>query len=288
MVTSRAGKPKNTIPLISLTTDFGLTDEYVGVMKAVMLRHAPLPPIVDLCHHIEPQNLVQAAFLLRESFRYFPDNTLHVVVVDPGVGTDRKILLVEASGHFFLAPDNGVLSFLSLEDTSATIRQVTNRNLFLTPLSNTFHGRDIFAPVAGALGAGASPGAVGPEITAAEVQRLALPTPHHAPDGTALTGIIIGADHFGNLLTNIHHRDLACLPGDPANLQVRIGDASPIGLAISYGQLPAGSLLALIGSRGYLEIALSGGSAGRHLGAAAGQPVKVEKNALQKRDKNLI
>ncbi|MEJ2689970.1 MAG: SAM-dependent chlorinase/fluorinase, partial [Deltaproteobacteria bacterium] len=267
---------KNRISVISLTTDFGLSDEYVGVMKAVMLRHAPLPPIVDLCHHIGPQNILQAAFLLSDSFRYFPDSTLHVVVVDPGVGTDRKILLVKACGHFFLAPDNGVLSFLPLQDISTAIRQVTNRDLFLCPLSNTFHGRDIFAPVAGALGAGMSPAAVGPQITGDTVRRIALPAPELAAAGKSLTGVVIGVDHFGNLRTNIHHRDLASLASEPDNIQVRIGGASIVGLSASYGDHRPGSLVALIGSRGYLEIALSNGNAGRHLGVNAGQSVTVE------------
>lgn len=273
----------NRIPLISLTTDFGLSDEYVGVMKGVILSRAPLLPIVDLCHQIEPQNIIRASFLLAENFRYFPDNTLHVAVVDPGVGTDRKILLVQACGHFFLAADNGLLSFLPLQDAAITIREVTNRELFLSPLSNTFHGRDIFAPVAGALGAGAPPAEVGPQITAGEVQRIALPSPQRAQDGTALTGIVLGADHFGNLLTNIHHRDLATFTDDPATIRVWLGNASVVGLTTSYGQRPIGSLLALIGSRGYLEIALAGGSAWQHLAVKAGQSVKIEKR-LYKRE----
>lgn len=277
MDTASGGKTTNNIPLISLTTDFGLTDEYVGVMKGVILRCAPLLPIVDLCHHIEPQNLVQAAFLLAASFRYFPGNTLHVVVVDPGVGTERKILLVRGCGHFFLAPDNGVLSFLPLQDDSTAILQVTNRELFLPSVSNTFHGRDIFAPVAGALAAGKPPASVGPRITADEVQRIALPVPHLAPDGASLTGMVIGADHFGNLLTNIHHQDLASLKSDAGNLQVEIGGVCIAGLSSSYGASPAGTLLALIGSRDYLEIALTGGHAGRHLTAAFGQSVLVKK-----------
>lgn len=279
---AESDKPITRIPLISLTTDFGLADEYVGVMKGVILRRAPLLPIVDLCHHIEPQNVVQATFLLAENFRYFPDNSLHVVVVDPGVGTDRKILLAHACNHFFLAPDNGILSFLPRQDGSATIRQVTNRELFLNPLSNTFHGRDIFAPVAGALGSGIPTTAVGPPIAADEIRHVALPAPQHTPDG--LSGIVIGADHFGNLLTNVHQSDLAALQSASGDLRVRIGGALIDGLSTSYGEGRAGCLVALVGSRGYLEIALAGGNAGRHLRVGAGQAVQVEKNTLQKGD----
>ena len=266
------------IPLLSLTTDFGLTDEYVGVMKGVILRGAPQLRIVDLCHHIEPQNVLQAALLLSENFHYFPDNTLHVVVVDPGVGTQRKIILAKACNHLFLAPDNGVLSFILARDDNATIRQVVNRSLFLSPLSNTFHGRDIFAPVAGALGSGLTAAKIGPEIAVDEIRRISWPAPNLAPDGVTLAGTIIGSDHFGNLLTNIHQRDIQGLQAGATALSVHIGGCRIDGLASSYGQQPAGAMVALIGSRGYLEIALSGGNARQHLAAANGQSVAVSKN----------
>ena len=271
------GSSQPNIPLISLTTDFGLTDEYVGVMKGVILRSAPLLTIVDLCHHIEAGNVLQAAFLLSENFHYFPDNSLHVVVVDPGVGTNRKILLARSCRQFFLAPDNGVLSFIVGLDNETCIRQVTNRDLFLTPLSTTFHGRDIFAPVAGALGAGLSAGDVGPATAVDTMQRLTKPSPTLGEDNITLTGMVIGADHFGNLLTNIHQRDLWALPGDPLKLSVHIAGSHIEGLSESYGQRPGGSLVALIGSRGYLEIARSGGNARQYLKVGSGQTLTVRK-----------
>jgi S-adenosylmethionine hydrolase len=266
------------ISFVTLTTDFGLGDEYVGVMKGVILRFAPAARIIDLSHQIEPQNILQAASLLQAGYPYFPLNTLHVVVVDPGVGTNRRILWAKGEHHSFLAPDNGVLSKVIGDDSEAVIRSVTNRDLFLSPLSGTFHGRDIFAPVAGHLAAGLSPSLLGPEIAPGQIIRVDFPEPLLSEDQQGLSGAVTGSDRFGNLLTNIHINDLAGLDADPAKLCVSLGD-NPIGpLQKSYGDKPKGTLLALIGSRGYLEIACSMANARQMLADHLLLPVIVTKS----------
>lgn len=266
---------------VTLTTDFGLDDEYVGVMKGVILRFAPAAGIIDLSHRIEPQNILQAASLLEAGYSYFPPNTLHVVVVDPGVGTSRKILWAKSGHYNFLAPDNGVLSKVIGDDSEAVFRSVTNSDLFLSPLSGTFHGRDIFAPVAGHLAAGLPPSLLGPEITPAQIIRLDFPKPVFSEDQQSLSGAVTGSDRFGNLLTNIHISDLAKLGPDPAKLCVSLGDNVIGPPQKSYGDKPKGTLLALIGSRGYLEIARSMDNALRMLGDRLSLPVMVTRNLDQ-------
>ncbi|MCK5339801.1 MAG: SAM-dependent chlorinase/fluorinase, partial [Desulfobulbaceae bacterium] len=154
-------KNSSRVNCITLTTDFGVTDEYVGVMKGVIRSIAPDVPVIDITHAIGPQNIRHGAYIIHAAFAYFPENSLHMIIVDPGVGSDRRIILARISGHLFLAPDNGILSLLLEKETYEAAYEVTCDHLFLSPLSNTFHGRDIFAPVAAHLTGSIAPHEVG-------------------------------------------------------------------------------------------------------------------------------
>jgi S-adenosylmethionine hydrolase len=265
------------VPVITLLTDFGLDDEYVGVMKGVILAVNPDAVIVDITHRILPQNLVQAAYTLHAAYRFFAAGAIHVVVVDPGVGTERKIIAAETAGHIFLAPDNGVLSLLLENDRSVSVRQVENETFFLKPVSRTFHGRDIFAPVAAHLSTGLDYKRLGPEIDLHRLTRLVKIRPQISDKGE-IEGSIVSIDHFGNLITNIDCGVLAsagkCRCVEQAG--VLIAGHRISGLSPSYSAKAKHQPLALIGSRGFMEIALNQGSAEDFLKAAVGDPVKVQ------------
>jgi S-adenosyl-L-methionine hydrolase (adenosine-forming) len=260
--------------LITLLTDFGLEDEYVGVMKGVILSRFPAARIIDLCHGVPPQDLRRAAYLLESSRPYFPAATLHVIVVDPGVGTSRRIVLMEADGQLLLAPDNGVLTLPARSGFTAAF-EVGCRDLFLPNVSRTFHGRDIFAPVAAALAKGLAPAAVGRRLSREELVHLPLPEAEIDPAGTAIIGQVVDIDRFGNLLTNIHINAYQELAGDlpPAGIIAQLRDRVISGLSPSYGAAPPDTLLAIFGSRNYLEIATNRGNAARELGVGLGERI---------------
>ena len=267
-----------------MTTDFGLSDPFVGVMKGVILSINPEAAIVDLTHQIQAQNVNHGAFLLGTSHRFFPAGAIHAVVVDPGVGTSRQALLLVTPHGKFLAPDNGVLSYVVadyLEQPPAQAERIAvpatlkayglnNPKYWLQPVSNTFHGRDIFAPVAAHLSLGILPDALGERM-----QELAwLPAPRSTVEGDRVLGEVIHVDWFGNLVTNIPEDAL------PAgrNLEVLIKTRRIIGLSRTYHESDRHSkadLIALVGSQSHLEIALPSGSAAVFLGASVGEPVQV-------------
>lgn len=259
--------------VISLLTDFGHTDAYVGIMKGVILATAPAARIVDLSHEIAPGGLVQAAHCLYTSYGYFPENTVHTVVVDPGVGSSRAIVAVATADHIFLAPDNGVLSRV-LENTSVSAAvRVENPQFFHEPVSRTFHGRDIFAPVAAHLAMGAEFHQLGPSIDPGTLVRL-----HLAPPVTTATGEVIGTiidiDRFGNLITDIGE-DLITGSKHASAPTVQIGNHTLSGLSDAYAAVASGKPLAIIGSRGTLELSVNCGDARRFFSAAIGEPVRV-------------
>jgi S-adenosyl-L-methionine hydrolase (adenosine-forming) len=262
--------------LITLTTDFGLWDEFVGVMKGVILSRLPSARTVDLCHQIPPGDLRRAAFILESSRSYFPAGTLHVVVVDPGVGTDRRIILLEAGGQLFLAPDNGVLT-LQIRNCFTAAYEVSCRELFLQPVSNTFHGRDIFAPLAAELAKGLAPAEVGMPLSKNELITLSLPEAVIDPGAATIVGQVTDVDHFGNLLTNISLEAYRQLAGnlDPDRAIIRVKDRVISLLAESYGAAPPGGLLAIFASRDFLEIAINQGNAARELGVAPDEQVTL-------------
>jgi len=256
--------------IITLTTDFGTGSPYVAQMKGVILRIDPESAIVDITHEVAPQNIRQAALVLEEIAPRFPDATAHVCVVDPGVGTDRKIVLVQAGSQFFIAPDNGVLSRIVRSRPPAAAVALTNRDYWLHPVSSTFHGRDIMAPVAAHFCSGVPPGDFGTTVERLEM----LDWPEPRTDGRQLRGSVLYVDSFGNLITNID-RDLVQSLGEPALLQVRCGGRTVRGIVRTYGEAPAGSLIALFGSGDRLEVAVVEGSAARRLGAEPDQEVIV-------------
>jgi S-adenosylmethionine hydrolase len=258
--------------IITLLTDFGVQDEYVGVLKGVILSTNPNATIVDISHAIPAQNITAAAHTLKASYPYFPRGTIHVAVVDPGVGTNRAIIAVLSDGHLFLAPDNGLLEPILRQGKSVTIHRVDNEMLFLHPVSRTFQGRDIFAPIAGHLSKGFSLDALGPEVEMNSVVLLEEREPQLLNSGQ-IVGKIVAVDRFGNLITNIHARDLAAL--DNSRLVITAGDVTISGLADSYAQGDSERPIAILGSRDCIEIAVNLGNAARVLHLAVGGIVRV-------------
>jgi S-adenosylmethionine hydrolase len=254
--------------IVALLTDFGLKDPYVGVMKGVILGVNPNARIIDLSHDIGSQDVLEAYFLLSNSYRYFPAGTVFVAVVDPGVGSDRAIVAVEAERHTFLAPDNGLLGFLEKDGRIRRIVQVSNDAYFLKPVSNTFHGRDIFAPVAGHLSQGIDLPRLGPEVRG--IQKIAAPAPKMTREGV-IVGEIVSIDRFGNLVTNIPGDRLAAAD----TVEVKVGKATIRRLSTSYASMKKGELLAIAGSTGTLEISVNTGDARKKTGAKIGGVVRV-------------
>ena len=268
-------------PLITLVTDFGLQDEYVGVMKGVMLKINPSVKIVDLSHSVEPQDIFGAAYILFSAYKYFAPGTVHVVVVDPGVGSNRRIVCLEVDGYIFLAPDNGILSFLVEKAKPKRIIEVTNRRYFLPEVSNTFHGRDIFAPVSAHIACGVKPEELGAEIS--EIKKLEIPKPVLVSNGV-LSGEIIYIDHFGNIITNVDIEALKKLKSDTNTNQIDIkGEKFSIVVSNreikkinkSYSDVKDGELIAIFGSSGFLEIAVNKDSAKRLLDVEKGDKIEI-------------
>ncbi|MBI4200478.1 MAG: SAM-dependent chlorinase/fluorinase [Chloroflexi bacterium] len=267
--------------VVTLLTDFGNSDAYPAQMKGVILGLNPGVTLVDLTHEVPPQDVLAGAFLLGSSWPYFPEGTTHVAVVDPGVGTDRKALLLLAHGHTFLAPDNGLLSYLlPAEKRPRTPFQVyprplpqdlqayaiTNARYWRHPVSATFHGRDVFAPAAAHLSLGVAAQELGEPVET--ILCFHIPVPQWR--GRELLGHVIHTDRFGNVVTNVG-ADL--LAGKEARLVVEIAGATIRGLSDTYAA--AEGLAALIGSHGYLEVAARNGNAARELGATVGQRATV-------------
>jgi len=265
-----------SLPVITLLTDFGLEDEYVGVMKGVMFSICRHALVVDISHSIPPQNILAAAAMIEASYRFFPEGTVHVLVVDPGVGTERRLIALQRNGHTFLAPDNGVLTpFLETEGIMA-VREIAQPSWVLPEVGATFHGRDIFAPVAAHLAAGEPFLKIGPAIDPTSCIRLAHLRASFSEDGT-ITGRVVHVDRFGNLVTNISRKDLDKLRGGTGGktLVVHVGEREITGMQRTYGEVPRGTVLALIGSRERLEIAVTCGNASRILLISAGATVIV-------------
>jgi S-adenosylmethionine hydrolase len=262
--------------IITLLTDFGIEDEYVGVVKGVILSIAPSAKIIDITHQIDPQDLVQAAYTIKFYYRYFSRGAVHAVVVDPGVGTFRAIIALEVRDHIFLAPDNGVLTLLLDTEPIDSIIRVNNTDYFLEPVSRTFHGRDIFAPVAAHLAKGVALQKFGPPADLKELVRLPIEYPTLSEKGE-LMGFIVSIDRFGNLITNI---DLVSFEKfsraeTGKTPEIQIGRGRITGLSGSYEDVKPQNPLAIIGSRGCIEIAVNGGSARRHFMAKKGDRVKL-------------
>jgi len=267
-------------PIITFTSDFGLDDWFVGVVHGVLHAGCPDARVVDLTHAVPPGHLAHAAFVIEAAAPDFPAGTVHLVVVDPGVGTSRRALAANAHGFWFVAPDNGVLEW-ALADPAAEVRVLENEKYFRPPVSRTFHGRDVFAPVAAALARGEPAEELGPRVR--DPVRLARPV--HDPRGGGggrsgdLAGLVMYIDRFGNVLTNLDSGSIerAC-PGVPeGDLEVLAGGRRISGLARSYGDARVGTVVAIIGSSGRLEIAQVGGAADSRLGLGVGDTVRMRR-----------
>jgi len=239
--------------IITLTTDFGLKDHYVGAMKGVMLSVNENARPVDITHCVDSHDICAASFVIGNSYRYFPEKTVHLVVVDPGVGSERKPLAVLADGHFFVGPDNGVFSSVirSCEDFSA--REIKNLDYCLKEISSTFHGRDIFAPAAAHLSLGVPFSEIGPQVHDPEI----LPRDGYSVSGNEIRGTVVYTDKFGNLVTSIPTEAV----GSRAGALVTVGGKRIAGISESYSSAEPGEILAVGGSCGYIEISVNQGRA---------------------------
>ncbi|RMH70173.1 MAG: hypothetical protein D6675_10245 [Gemmatimonadetes bacterium] len=255
------------MPLITLTTDFGTQDAYVACMKGVIYGIQPQAMIVDITHEIRPQHIRDAAFVLVTAVDYFPAGTVHVVVVDPGVGSARRAIIAQTGDAYFVAPDNGVLSLVLQSAPDALLYEITNPAYQLPHISNTFHGRDIFAPVGAHLASGVSPDIIGEPI-----DDLVTFLPHLPQyQGNQLIGEIIYIDHFGNCISNIQADQL-----DPDPCYRVIIDGQLLELYDTYAAVNSLQPLALIGSSGYLEIAVRDGNASKILSLSLGAKVALK------------
>jgi len=255
--------------IITLTTDFGLRDYFVGCVKGVILTIHPLVRLVDLTHEIPPHDVGSAAFALKETYRYFPKGTVHLAVVDPGVGSVRKPIIIQAEGALFVGPDNGIFSYI-LHETTASVFEIQKSKYIADAPSPTFQGRDLFAPAAAWLSRGIPPEEFGPKIPVPAGLGISLPRPF---PGNRIEGAIVYIDRFGNLITNITTLQLGATP--PRRLWTE--DGREFAFKGCYAEGGAGLAAALINSSGHVEIFLTGGSAKDRLGLAVGNKIVVER-----------
>jgi len=259
-----------TRSLITLTTDFGTSDYYVAAMKAVILSVDDQIRLVDLSHDIKAQDIMAAAWVLKHSAYLFPEGTVHLAVIDPGVGTERKPVAVKHRGQFFIGPDNGLFSLVSDNEPVEAIELDKSEHWRVTDPSATFHGRDIFAQVAAKLSTGTSFDELGSPLQSLEVYHWAQPT----NDKYGLQGWVVHIDRFGNLMTNIPKSMITNL-GANDQLRIYVGTQILRGIASTYGSVPEGEAVALIGSTGTLEVAVYKGNAAEMLGVYQGAAVSV-------------
>lgn len=263
----------SAISVITLLTDFGTRDYFVASMKGVILGINPQARIVDLSHDVTPHQIEEAAYLLKASYKYFPDGTVHVAVVDPGVGSARRPLLVTTSRHFFVAPDNGLLSYIYQDETGVEVRQVENKQYRLESEGTTFDGRDLFAPAAAWLTRGQQPGSYGRLIR----DYVKLPIVEPEWQGSVLTGRIVYVDRFGNLISNLTPFHVKDLQGKTrrSEVSIRIGGITIEGLVRSYSQGDPAVPHALINSNGQVEVFLKEGSAAAALKVSRGDAITL-------------
>lgn len=256
------------IAVVTLITDFGLCDSFVGVMKGVVLSRCPGARIVDITHSVPAGDVRAGAFALLTAYRYFPRGTVHVAVVDPGVGSDRRAIAARCADVTFVGPDNGLLSWALREQRGVVVRRIENERLFLSPVSATFHGRDVFAPVAAYLANGGSFDEVGPETD----EWVTLPWPEPARVVNGWLGEVVHVDHFGNAITNLPNTTLE--PARASRFTLICGRRRvPVGSC--YAAVSKGRAVAVGGSSGFIEIAVNGGNAARSLGLKRGGKVRL-------------
>jgi S-adenosyl-L-methionine hydrolase (adenosine-forming) len=265
--------------IITLTTDFGLTDSYVGSMKGVIMGIAPDARLVDITHAIGPQDTNQAAHILKTFYQYFPAGTIHLVIVDPGVGSERRAIAFQTPEAIFIAPDNGILTEVWSDARArwgpegCTVVELAERRYRRDRVSNTFHGRDIFAPIAAWLAKGVDSAKFGEEIT--DFVRFNPPKPKSV-NGNTLRGVILKVDRFGNLVTNITPQDAPMLfASEPAPFKLVVGQQEITEILPNYSEGSPGQVFGILGSMGYLEIASNRGSAAKIIGSGKGSEVMI-------------
>jgi S-adenosylmethionine hydrolase len=258
-------------PIITLTTDYGTHDHLVGTLKGVILKINPDVTIVDISHDVTAYDLLDGALTIGSAYSYFPPRTIHVVVVDPGVGTERRPLLVTGDTHYFVAPDNGVLSLIYEREENILVRHANVGHYYLQPVSKTFHGRDVFAPIAAWLAKGAQASAMGEEIT--EYKKFAMPKPKGG-DGVS-KGVVLRVDSFGNLITNFRPEDLPAAAIESGTVQITVGSQSITKLVDTFAKGNSDEPFAYIGSNGFIEIGINRGNASKSLGIGRGTQVTL-------------
>jgi hypothetical protein len=257
---------------ITLTSDFGLKDPYVGEMKAVILSICPKATIVDITHGISRFNVREGALVLARATRYFPKGTIHVAVVDPGVGTERKAIVVEARRHIYVGPDNGLLFLSASREGIKNVYHIVNKKYTLAKISRTFWGRDVFAPVAAHLARGIKPSELGPRIVDYQMPTFTKPKIERG----VIRGEVLYIDHFGNVVTNISEELLERVKVDENALNLRVGSRkAKVRLCEAYGGVPIGKPLLIVGSGGFLEVSVNQGSAARLFKVNVGDEVEL-------------
>jgi hypothetical protein len=260
------------MPIVTLTTDFGHQDHYVGAMKGVILGLAPKATLVDITHDVRAYDIVHGAFVLRQIWPYYPAGTIHVAVVDPGVGTDRRILVGRYSGRIIIAPDNGLVTLIHRDAELEDMRAAENNRLWPRMASSTFHGRDVMAPIAGHLARGTKLEDVGPSTDHVDMLRLPVATLNR---DQSVTGEVLFVDGFGSLVTNISRRDIALVHKRRPDAGVVVGETSAGPIRQTYGDVAVGEPLALVGSSDVLEISVNQGRAVDHFQWSPGTAIHI-------------
>ncbi len=258
--------------IVTFTTDFGTEDHFVGTMKGVVLGINPEAALVDICNQVPAFDILQGAITISQAYHYYPAGTVHVVIVDPGVGTSRRPIIADTGKHLFVAPDNGVLSIVFERQERLTVRHITAEHYFLQPVSKTFHGRDVFAAIAGHLSRGVDISKLGEPIT--DYVRLQLPQP--ALKENSILGAVLKIDRFGNVITNITRRMLSQFIGaHSGSVVIRLNSTFIDRFQTTYEEGTPGEPFAIVGSMGYLEIATNKGSAANLMGIKPNDVIEV-------------
>jgi len=260
-------------PIITLTTDFGTNDHFVGTMKGVILNIVPEAAIVDISHAVQAFDVLDGALTISQAYSYFPTGTVHLVVVDPGVGTARRPIIASSDGYHFVAPDNGVLSLVYAREERIHVRHITSEHYFLQPVSNTFHARDVFAPVAAYLAKQVDSHKFGDEIE--DFVKFSAPKPK-AVNENQMRGVVLKVDRFGNLITNISPQDAPKLFSDqPGAFKIVVGKREITEIRKTYSEGAPGEVFGILGSMGFLEIAANRGAAAQVLAVGKGTEVNI-------------
>ncbi len=271
-------------PIITLITDFGTNDHFVGTMKGVIYNINPDVEIVDITHKVASYDIFDGAFALAQSYRFFPSDTIHLVVVDPGVGTARRPLLASSLAYRFVAPDNGVLSLIYEREESVEVRHITSDHYFLNPVSATFQGRDTFAPVAGWLSKGVEVHKFGEPIS--DYIKFSSPKPKWVSD-SFIKGVALKVDKFGNIISNLRPEDIPQLFAEnPPSFKIIINQQEITRLNLAYSMGKPWELFAIVGSSGYIEICTNRGSAAKILNANRGVDVSIMLGSNEPEAKN--